>query len=59
MTLTEPQLTALALSWRTGADDLRNERRDAYGKVPKEVEIAALTLESCAARLEAIAREKQ
>lgn len=59
MILTEPKIRELAQSWRSGADDLRNENRDAYGKVPPHIEMAALALESCAARLEAIARKKQ
>lgn len=57
MTMTEEQLRALAESWRTGASDLRNERQR-NGKVPPEYESAAMVLESCAARLEVIAKGK-
>jgi hypothetical protein len=54
---TEKQLLDLSQSWRTGADELRNEARGRHpdSKVTKDVELAAMAIESCAARLEAIA----
>lgn len=46
------RLAALAESWRSGAHDLREEFK-VNGTVPYDVRIAADTIESCAARLEA------
>ena len=53
MNLTQSQILALALSWRTGAEQLRLEFRGTPNA--KAATLQADAIEACATRLEAIA----
>ena len=55
MNLTQSQILALALSWRTGAEELKMRFRGTPNA--KAAALQAEAIEQCAARLEAIAHK--
>ena len=57
MTMTESEIIAPALSWRTGAEDLKREFKNTPNFTAAALQADAI--EACASRLEAIAAEKR